>query len=524
MTIYRSSRPDVALLTLPLTAFVFEHADQWPDAPALIEGPTGRVVTFRELRHQVRRVAVALHERGFTKGQVIAAYAPNVPEYAAILHGASSIGVVTTTANPMYSPDELRRQLRDSGARLLFTVGAMLERARAAVEGTDVAEIIVLGAPADGVTTFADFIARDGTPPEVLIDLDEDIAVLPYSSGTTGMAKGVMLTHGNFVRNLAQAAFIERESPDGATVGVLPFFHMYGQFIYLALRLRVGRPTVTMLHFDLEQFVRLASEYEVSHLYIVPPILLALARHPVVDKYDLSKLTHVTVGAAPVSASVAAELTKRLGVIVRQAYGATELSPAVAFGGSTLESARPEKAGRLVSNCELRIVNIETLEDVPIGTHGELWIRGPQVMKGYLNRPEATAECMAPGGWLRTGDIGYMDADGYLSIVDRLKEFIKYKAYQVAPAELESVLLTHSSVADAAVIGKANEEAGEIPKAFVVVRSPVTAAELITYVASKVASYKKVREVEFVDAIPKSPSGKILRRELVARERAKAGN
>jgi acyl-CoA synthetase (AMP-forming)/AMP-acid ligase II len=524
MTIYRSARPDVVLPQLPLSAYVFEHADRWPDAPAFIEGPTGRIVSFRQLRDLIRRVSVGLAARGVRKGEVVALYAPNVPEYAAVLHGAVSIGVVATTANPMYTPSELRRQLDDSGARLLFTVPPLLAKAREAMVGTKVEAVIVIGDAAEGAIAFADFTAHDGEPPVVPIDLEHDIAVLPYSSGTTGLPKGVMLTHGNVVWNLAQGEFLELESPDGHTIGVLPFFHMYGQYMFLGLRPRAGRCTVTMPQFDLAAFVRLTSEHRVQHLYLVPPILLALARHPVTDQHDLSMLKLITVGAAPVSAAVVAEVTARLGVTVRQAFGATETSPAVAAGGATSATARPETAGMPVANCELRCVDPQTLQDVPAGERGEVWVRGPQVMKGYLNRPDATAECMTADGWLRMGDIGYIDADGYLHILDRLKEFIKVKAFQVAPAELESILLTHPAVADAAVIPKADEDAGEVPKAFVVVRAPVTAGELMSYVAERVSSYKRVRDVEFVDAIPKSPSGKILRRVLVAQERARSAS
>ncbi len=345
--------------------------------------------------------------------------------------------------------------------------------------------------------------------------------MLPYSSGTTGLPKGVMLTHGNFVGNLAQGAHLEGDFPSSHTVAVLPFFHAYGQYVYLGLRLRAGHCNVTMPQFDLETFVRLASEHRVRQLYVVPPILLALARHPVVAQYDLSALELVTVGAAPVSAAVAGELADRLGVTVRQAFGATELSPAVSAGGHTKATARADTAGLLVPNTELRFVDPQTLQDVPPGEQGELWVRGPQVMKGYLNRPDATAECITADGWLRMGDIGFMDADGFIHVLDRLKEFIKYKAFQVAPAELESVLLTHPAVADVAVIPKADDEAGEVPKAFVVLRGEADAAALMAYVAERVTPYKKVRHVEFVDAIPKSPSGKILRRELVALERSR---
>ena len=523
MTIYRSPHPPLALARVSFTEFIFEHFDARANAPAFIEGATGRVVTYGEVRALARRVAVALHREGLAKGDVIAIYSPNVPEYAGVLHGAAQSGIVSTTANPMYSAHELRRQLVDSGARILFTVGALVEKAVAAAEGTRVSRIVTIAGDATGAATpLAAFAGDDGEPPAVTIDPERDVLVLPYSSGTTGLPKGVMLTHANLVHNVMQGEFIERDTPAGRTVGVLPMFHMYGMYIFLGVRLRLGRCTVTMAQFDLPTFARLASEHRATHLYVVPPILLALARHPCVGDHDLSSLAVVTVGAAPVSAVIAQEVTLRLGVTVRQAYGMTELSPAVSAGPAVRERAQPESAGQLVPNTEARFVDPQTLRDVPAGEPGELWVRGPQVMRGYLGREDATMECLTSDGWLRTGDVGRIGADGYLYITDRLKEFIKVNAYQVAPAELEALLLTHPGVADVAVIPVADERTGEAPKAYVVKRGEVDGDALMAFVAERAAPYKKVRQVEFIDAIPKSPSGKILRRELVARERAKA--
>ena len=530
MLIHQSTRPTLALPRVALTEFVFEHADQWPDAPAFIEGLTGRVVTFRELRELSRRVSVALAARGLVMGDVVAIYSPNIPEYAAVLHGAAPLGVICTTANPLYTVDELRRQLVDSSAQIIFTVPALVDKAIAAAVGTGAREVVVIGAVAagttpaatSGATAFATFTDVDGEPPRVVIDPDHQVVVLPYSSGTTGLPKGVMLTHANLVHNTLQSAFMERETPRGPTVGVLPMFHAYGMFAFLMLRIRTGQCTVTLPQFDLATVLRLTSEHRVPHLYLVPPILLALARHPIVAQYDLSSVKVITVGAAPVSGALANEVTARIGAIVRQGYGATEASPVISAGDSTKEGAHPDSAGRLVSNTEARFVDPVSGKDVAAGESGELWIRGPQVMRGYHNRPDATAECITPDGWLRTGDVGFIDADGYIYIRDRLKEFIKVNAYQVAPAELEALLLTHSAVADAAVIAKTDEQYGEVPKAFVVKRvgATVTANDIMAFVTENVAPYKKVRHVEFVDAIPKSSAGKILRRELVARERA----
>jgi len=265
--------------------------------------------------------------------------------------------------------------------------------------------------------------------------------------------------------------------------------------------------------------LKVLQDWRIELAHIVPPVAVALAKHPVVDNYDLSHLRWLLCAAAPLGAEVTNAIEARLGVLMRQGYGMTEASPASHYTGP--DERRPGKTGRLVPNTECRIVCTETGRDLGPNEPGEVWVRGPQVMKGYLNNPEATARTVDADGWLHTGDIGVVDDDGYLLVVDRLKELIKVKGFQVAPAELESLLLKHPRVADAAVIGVPDDDAGEVPKAIVVAREPLTADEVIAFVHAEVAHYKRVRHVEFVDAIPKSASGKILRRVLVERERAR---
>ena len=345
-----------------------------------------------------------------------------------------------------------------------------------------------------------------------------------FTSGTTGLPKGVMLTHYNLVANVVQTDRVERLTEREVFIGILPFYHIYGMVVIMSGVLRVGATVVTMPRFDVEQFLGLVQKHRVTMGYLVPPIVLALARHPAVDDYDLSSLTDVLSGAAPLPESVARACAARNGMSVRQGYGLTETSPVTHFTPRDGEN-RIASVGPAAPSTAYRIVDPATGRDVPTGEPGEVRVRGPQVMKGYLHDPEATRAMIDADGWLRTGDVGRADADGYLYVVDRVKELIKYKGQQVAPAELEAVVQAHPAVADAAVIPSPDAEAGEVPKAFVVVRpgAAVTAGEIIEHVAARVAPHKKVRRVEFIDAIPKVPSGKILRRELVARERAAAG-
>ncbi|KPL86356.1 hypothetical protein SE16_13620 [Ardenticatena maritima] len=518
MFMFRSPLPDVTIPVVPLTDFVLGDAARFGDKPALIDGPTGRTITYTQLAQAVERVAAGLAARGLRKGDVVAVYSPNLPEYAIAFHGTLRAGGIVTTANPLYTVEELTHQLNDAGATFLITIPPLLETALAAAQQSNVREVFVFG-EAEGATPFAALLQSEGAAPNVEIDPREDVAVLPYSSGTTGLPKGVMLTHYNLVSNLCQIAALEPLTPDDVLIGILPFFHIYGMIVILNSALNNGATVVSMPRFDLVQFLELMQKHRVTRAHLVPPVVLALAKHPIVDQYDLSALRMIMSGAAPLGEELAVAVSERLGCKVKQAYGMTEASPATHITPD--DRIKPAAVGVLVPNTEARIVDPATGQDVGVGERGEIWIRGPQVMKGYLNRPDATAATVDAEGWLHTGDVGYADEDGYFYIVDRVKELIKYKGYQVAPAELEAVLLSHPAVADAAVIPVPDEEAGEIPKAFVVKKADVDADELMAYVAEHVAPYKKVREIEFVESIPKSASGKILRRVLVEQERAR---
>ncbi len=516
--IYRSPFPDVEIPVVSLPAYLFEHADQWADKPALIDGPTNRTLTYGQLTTAVKRTATGLAARGFSKGDVFAIYSPNIPEYAIAFFGVASAGGVNTTINPTYTAKELRHQLLDSGATYLVTIPQFLEAAREAITDTGVKEIFVFG-EAEGATPFADLMIA-GEPPQIEIDPKEDLVALPYSSGTTGLSKGVMLTHYNIVANLSQILGVEATAKTEVLMGILPFYHIYGMTAIMCNTLRAGATVVTMPRFELEQFLDLIQKHKITTAYLVPPLVLALAKHPVVDRYDLSTLDDIMSGAAPLPESVATTCATRNNVIVRQAYGLTETSPATHINPKARE-IKVASVGTALPNTEYRIVDLSSHEDAAQGDLGEVWIRGPQVMKGYLNNPSATEDMIDNDNWLHSGDIGKADDDGYLYVVDRVKELIKYKGLQVAPAELEGIIQSHPAVADVAVIPRPDEEAGEIPKAFVVVKpdATLTEDEVIAYVAERVSPQKKVRKVEFIDAIPKVPSGKILRRQLVERER-----
>jgi acyl-CoA synthetase (AMP-forming)/AMP-acid ligase II len=394
----------------------------------------------------------------------------------------------------------------------------MVEKAMEAARITGLETVFVFGEAA-GAVPF-ESLRGDGIVPEAQIVPGEDLLVLPYSSGTTGLPKGVMLTHTNLVANIAQTQVLETIEEAEVLIGILPFYHIYGMTVIMSMALRNGATIVTMPRFDLEHFLQLLQDYRVTTAYLVPPIILALAKHPLVDNYDLSHLKYITSGAAPLPEAVGVECRDRLGCTVKQGYGLTETSPVTHISprsGNTPLTA----VGYCVANTQLRIADVDTGAPLSTGESGEIWIKGPQVMKGYHQNPEATAAMIDGDGWLHTGDVGYVDGEGYLYVIDRVKELIKFKGLQIAPAELEAVLLEHPDLADAAVIPIPDEEAGEVPKAFVVLKKgrELSAESIIEFAAERVAPYKRIRQLEFVAQIPKVPSGKILRRELVERER-----
>jgi 4-coumarate--CoA ligase len=512
MTIHRSPLPNVDIPRVPITEHVLQQAQRVPDRLAFIDGPTGRTYTYAQFAGAVRAFAGGLQQRGLGPGSTIALMSPNIPEFAIVFHGAAVAGVAVSTINPTYTAEEVNFQLRDSGSTLLITIAMFAETAAAAAADSPVTEIFVIGDAPEGITSFTDLM---GAPIEqVDVDPDEQIVVLPYSSGTTGFPKGVMLTHRNLVANLVQCEDALEVEDGEVVLAVLPFFHIYGMQVLMNFFLSRGSTIVTVPRFDLEQSLGLIQEHRITRLFAVPPIVLALAKHPVVEQYDLSSLKQVFSGAAPLGAELALAAADRIGCEVVQGYGMTEMSPVSHV--TRMGGFKPGTCGVTVANTECRIVDAENGDDQGVGGVGELWVRGPQVMKGYLNNPEATAETIDSEGWLHTGDVGFIDEDGHLTIVDRVKELIKFKGFQIAPAELEALLLTHPAIADAAVIGVPDDEAGERPRAFIVVKpdAEVSIQEITDFTAEHVATYKVVHDVLFTDEIPKSASGKILRRVL----------
>src|SRR5436309_5555950 len=517
--IVRSPWPDVVVPDVSITDYVLRHAERLRDRPAMIDGPTGRTLTFGQLADSIRRVATGLARRGFKKGDVFAIYSPNLPEYAVIFNAVASLGGIATTVNPLYTAGELANQLKDSSARSLITVPTFLDKAKEAAAATGVEDVYVFGS-ADGARPFAELLDAPPSPPAVRINPREDVVALPYSSGTTGLPKGVMLTHYNLVANLRQcegAENFDSFKEGDRVIAVLPYFHIYGLVVIMKLGLCQGATIISMPRFDFQEFLGAMQKYRITIAPLVPPIVLGMVKQPAVAQFDLSSVRMVFSGAAPLGEDIARELSRKLGCPVVQGYGITEASPVTHLSPTRNAPVKPGSIGKVVPNTEVRIVDVVTGAALGIRQEGELLIRGPQIMKGYLNRPQDTADSIDREGWYRTGDVGYVDEQGWFFIVDRTKELIKYKGLQVAPAELEALLLTHPAILDAAVVRKADDEAGEVPKAYVVLKpaaaGPATTAEaLMSWVAERVAPHKRVREVEFIDQIPKSATGKILRR------------
>jgi len=515
--IIESPAPPIEVPSTSIQRYIRERARQWRDKIAIVDAPSGRTLSYGELDQQIGRFAAGVAALGFKPGDTLLMFAPNVPEWPIAALGALAAGGIVSGINPTSSASDLAHQMRATGTKFVFTVAPLRAVVREAAAPDHAAKIIVLGDAGDDIA-YASLLACTNPEPRVPEDPDA-LAALPCSSGTTGQQKCVMLTHRSILSNILQynAAVYQPGVADRmVALALLPMFHIFGFTVIMLCGLADGITIVTLPRFEPEAFLRAIQQHRITHLPVVPPLLHLLALHPLVANFDLSSLEWVGCGAAPLGAGLEEKAAERLRCDVVQGFGMTEASGVVSV--TAPGKARVGSSGQLVPNTQARVVDPVTRTDVERGETGEIWFRGPQQFSGYLNEPKATAATITPDGWVRSGDLGHIDADGYLFITDRLKELIKVKGYQVAPAELEALLYTHPQVADAAVIGRADERAGEIPVAYVVARGALDREALKSWVAQRVADHKQLGDVVLCDAIPKTPSGKILRRVLRAQD------
>ncbi len=488
---------------------------------AAVQG--SRTAPFEELNAHSTEIALRLAQLDVQPGQRVALMGQNSIEYITAYFGILKAGAVVVPFSPAYSAREIRSQLRDcEPSAAIVDVDLMEAFVTGGGDAIPEKNRVRMGNSSGSAGPFFGITETFSGKASPLASVDpDDLAVIAYSSGTTGVPKGVMLSHRNLISNLIQ---FQHQDPVPITdtdifLNHLPFFHIYGMNVLMAEAISVGATQVIMSRFDPEELVSLIARHRATLLFTVPPVVLTLTHLPQLGDRDLSSLRYVNTGAAPLPPEVAREFRSLTGVPIKQGYGLTETSPttnADFYAHPELESVGPP-----VADTEEQVVDPENPDNVlKPGEEGELWIRGPQIMQGYWRDPALTSQVLTDG-WFHTGDLARMDERGYVFIVGRTKEMIKYKGYTVAPNELEALLLEHPEVKDCAVAGVADREAGEIPKAFVVLKSAAAANgdALMDFLRDKVAGYKRVRQVEFVDAIPRSPSGKILRRLLLERSR-----
>ena len=520
-------RPPLDIPEVPYDHLLRAAAERNPEQVAIIYHDLS--LTYREVVSMVNGIANGLHALGLRKGDHLALYLANRPEYIITFIAAASMGIVVSPMNPSYKEREVAYQLENSEAQAILVQKELVPALKLALAQKDfplLKHIIVTG---DSVPeTLSDALAyttllrrsSPRRPPHVEISGD-DLLALPYSSGTTGLPKGTMLTHRNLVSNNLQFCHAMGVSRNDVSLLFLPFYHIYGVMLTGSM-LACGGIQVMMERFDLLQSLVLCEKHQVTMYFAVPPIVLALANAPV-DLSKMNSVKYIFSGAAPLSVEPARRLQEKIPAIIVQGYGLTEASPLTHAQARDPELARLGSIGFLTHNTEQKIVDIDTgTREVAQGEQGELLIRGPQVMQGYWHAPEETSYALRDG-WLYTGDVAYLDEDGYTYIVDRKKEMIKYHGFGIAPAEIEALLLEHPSIIDAAVIGVPDEEAGQLIKGIVIVKAgtTLTTEDVLTFANGKLAGYKCIHFIEFTDAIPKTASGKILRRELLEREKTR---
>ena len=541
---------------IPVHAILESAALIAPQRNAIIFA--GMEITYAELDRLSARFASGLARLGVEKGDRVAVHLPNCPHFAIAYYGLLKAGAVFVPVSPLLSEGEIEFQLRDAGAKVLITLDLLSGAPRAVLANTPVQELVVasiadcyppLGLAVKplrkaGTEEGRDFLdlLRDGDdPPAVEIDPRADLAHLSYTGGTTGSPKGVMLTHFNVVANSCQFARwfaggdvtyqdgrlgVRREPGDSeeryptglareVSLGVVPWFHAFGTIGYLNT-LVIGCTTmVVFARFDPAEYLQAIGKYRATVMGGAPQLFIALVENPLFQDVDMSGLRLVVSGAAPISPQLLETMREKTAAVICEGYGLTEATMGCTETPPFPEDIRLGSVGIPVADTEIRIVDPESGEEAPLGEPGEICVRGPQVMKGYWGRPEETARVLKEG-WLHTGDIGRLDPDGYLFIVDRLKDMILYKGYNVYPRELEEVLDGHPLVQQSAVVDKPDPRAGEIPVAFVMLKegASLTAAELMDFANSRLAAYKKIRELYFVHSLPVNLAGKVLRREL----------
>jgi len=511
-------RPKLDYPRVPYHQLLRRTVERTPDKWATVFHD--RMVTFRELEGASNALAHGLRALGVGKGDRVALFMTNRPEYLVSFEATSKVGGTVTPINPAYHAEEVAYQLNDSEARVLIVHEdryPLVEQIRAELQ--TVRHVLVIGGEAPAGTESWDDLVRQhpaSAPPEPDIDLERDLIALPYSSGTTGLPKGVMLTHRNLVCNHLQLTSAARMTDRDVLLLFLPFYHIYGSML-MGGAIASGATVCIMERFDATTALSITQRYGVTLFYAVPPVLLALTQMPELANYDLSSVRYIMSGAAPLPPEIARRMQELTGITVLQGYGLTEAAPLTHLNPvDNPELVRMDSVGLCISDQEEKIVDADdAAKTLGPDEVGELLVRGPHVMQGYWKAPEETARALRDG-WLHTGDIARKDADGFVYIVDRKKEMIKYKGFGIAPAELEALLHEHPAVADCAVVPRKDADAGEIPRAFIVraAGASVSEDELMQFVARRVATYKQVRAVTFIDAIPKNPSGKILRRVL----------
>ncbi|MFZ3343135.1 MAG: AMP-binding protein [Terriglobales bacterium] len=501
---------------------VLQSCRRNPAKVALVDTSCDRRITYGEYAEVVESLARGLVSAGLAPGEVVAIFLPNSWEFAITYHATTLAGGIPTLLNPAYREREIRYQLDNSDATFLITDAPLIEGINL-VGLPKLRKIFTTRQERAGCERFAGLLRPSSNVklPRPSEDSAQIIAALPYSSGTTGLPKGVMLSHYNLVANVYQligpgAAML---TDADVTLCFLPLYHIYGLTVGLTLSLTLGATLVLMPRFDVQKLCNLAVQEGVTFVPMVPPAINALCQFAAAGGFPKNhRLRWIKSGAAPLAPELARRLTELTGIAVNQGYGMTEASPVTHVGYLTPpEMNRPSSIGQPLALTECRILDLEDRE-VAVGEAGELVMRGPQFMLGYWKEPQATAAVIRDG-WYYSGDIVRADADGFYYVLDRRKEMIKYKGFPVAPAEVEAVLLEHPAVRDCGVVAKPDEDAGEIPCAFVVLRENFAAStaldgELRAFVADRLAHHKQPREVHFVEAVPRTPSGKVLRREL----------